>query len=188
MSVDYKIKYIDIRAKFIEAVDVAYRQGYEEGLKEGQQAAQEQMMQQQQEQQMQQEAMMQGGQPGEEGMPPEAMGDEAMAQGAEAPADMPPEAMGGEEEGDELDQHISELQDLVAKGEKPSVLLMRKAVEGLADLRKNQKNSYYKKRRKSISAQKSFVDSIVKSFDEEKKSTTDNLEDIIKEHGLQIEE
>ena len=36
-DLDYKQKYFDLRAKFLRAVDTAYRLGYEEGAKESQQ-------------------------------------------------------------------------------------------------------------------------------------------------------
>ena len=179
MAADYKTKYLDMRAKLLEATDTAYRLGFEEGMKEGQQAAQQQQM----EMEAQAAAM---GQPGVEGgMPPEMGGGEEMSpEMGGAPA---PEEMGGEEEGSELDSQISELENLVSKGEKPSVLTMRKAVEKLSTIRKTQKDTWSKKRQKTVSTQKKLVDNILNKWENESKSVTENLEDIIKEHGIKVD-
>ena len=182
MAADYKKKYLDIRSKLIESVDVAFRDGYEQGMKEGaeqaqQQAEQEQMMMEQQ--QMQQEAAMNGQAPeAMDGVPPEApMGEEEMM----------PEEMGGEEAGSELDQHISELEGMVSKGEKPKIADLRKAVAGMVDLRKNQKNVFAKKTEKIISGQKNLVDNILNKWEKEATSVTENLEEVIKEHGIKLD-
>lgn len=197
MAADWKTKYMDIRAKLKDATDVAFRLGYEKGMKDGTQAAQMQAMAQQQQQQaammggapgqpgdLSQDPAMQGGDPSQGGMPPEAGGDEDVMMGGAAP-DAEADAEGG---GSELDQHINELQSLVAKGEKPSVLDIRKAVTALAGIRKNQKNVWAKKAEKIIPAQKKVVDSILKKWENESKQPSEGLEKIIKEHGLKIEE
>ena len=198
MAADWKTKYLDIRAKLKEATDVAYRLGYERGMKDGTQAAQMQAMAQQQQQQA---AMMQGG-----GMPPgqdpsqgqdpsmQQGQDPAMMQGGDpsqdpsmqgaAPA---PEEMGDEGGGSELDQHINELQSLVSKGEKPSVVNIRKAVEALAGIRKHQKNVWQAKVEKIVPAQKAVVDNILKKWEKEAKKPSEGLEELIKQHGLKVE-
>jgi hypothetical protein len=198
MALDWKTKYLDIRAKLKEATDVSFRLGYERGMKDGTQAA---AMQQMQQQQQMQQAMMGGGQPGQPGAPGEDQGQ--MPPGAEDQGQMPPgveggdeaqmggaapEDMGGEQGGSELDQHINELQGLVQKGEKPSVLDIRKAVQALAGIRKNQKSAWQKKIERVIPAQKKVVDSILKKWEAESKKPSEKLEDIIKEHGLTVEE
>lgn len=195
MSASWKIKYLDIRAKLKEATDVAFRLGYERGMKDGTQAA---AMQQMQQQAQMQQAVMQGGQPGQPGqegeMPPGAEDQgQPMPSGEEgsdeaqmaAPA---PEEMGDEQGGSELDQHINELQGLVAKGEKPSVVDVRKAVMALAGLRKNQKDNWTKKIEKVVPAQKKVVDSILKKWEDESKKPSEKIEEIIKQHGLKIED
>ncbi len=207
MASDYKTKYMDIRAKLKEATDVAFRLGYERGMKDGTQAAQMQAMAQQQQQQAammggapgqpgqpggdpSQDPSMQGGDPSQGGMPPEAGGapddgsqDPMMAGGA-------PDDGGGDDAGggSELDQHIDELQGLVAKGEKPTVLDIRKAVQALAGIRKSQKNAWAKKTEKIIPAQKKVVDSILAKWEKEAEKPSSGLEAIIKEHGLKIGE
>lgn len=202
MAADYKTKYQDIRAKLKEATDVAFRLGYERGMKDGTQAAQMQQMAQQQ----QQQAAMMGGAPGQPGQPGgDPSQDPSMQGGAPAEAggmppgmddgsggDMGAEAPGAEEMqdaggGSELDQHINELEGLVAKGEKPSVIDVRKAVEALAGIRKSQKNAWSKKTEKIIPAQKKVVDSILAKWEKEAEKPSSGLEAIIKEHGLKVE-
>lgn len=203
MASDWKTKYMDIRAKLKEATDVAWRLGYERGMKDGTQAAQMQAMAQQQQQQA---AMMGGGAPGQPGgdpsqdpmaggdpsmggMPPEAGGDPS-----QDPEAMMGEAAPGAEEmqdaggGSELDQHINELESLVAKGEKPSVLDIRKAVQAIAGVRKAQRNIWAQKVEKIIPAQKKVVDGILAKWENEAKKPSEGLEAIIKEHGLKIGE
>lgn len=189
-AVDYKSKYLDIRAKLLEATDVAYRLGYESGMKEGQQAAQEQAMQEQA--MMEQQAAMQGASP-----------EEQAAMGEQGGGSMPPEMGGGEmpegagdegptegNEQSELDGHIAELEGLVAKGQKPSILDLRKAVKSITHVRKLQKNQWNKKRDNVQSSQKKFVDNILKKWEKEAsaKSVTEELEEVIKQHGLQLED
>lgn len=203
MAADWKMKYQEIRGKLKEATDVAWRLGYERGMKDGNQQAQMQQMAQMQQQQA---AMMGGGQPGQPGAPgqdPMAGGD-PMAQGADV-SGMPPGAEGGEEGqdpmmgagapeegaegvGSELDSHINELQSLVSKGQKPSVVDIRKVVDSLAGIRKSQKNSWAKKVEKIVPAQKKVVDSILQKWEKEAKKPSTELEAIIQEHGLKIEE
>lgn len=195
MAADYKTKYMDIRAKLKEATDVAYRLGYEQGMKDGTQAAQMQAMAQQQ-------MMMgaQGGAPGAEGGGDPSQdptmqggGDPAMQDAGGAPEGM--DAGGGEDPamdeaagGSELDNHINELQSLVSKGQKPSVLDLRKAVEALAGIRKAQKDIWSKKVAKNTSVQKQLVTNILAKWEKEAVKPSEGLEEIIKEHGLKIEE
>lgn len=203
MAADWKMKYLEVRGKLKEATDVAWRLGYERGMKDGTQQAQMQQMAQMQQQQA---AMMGGGQPGQPGAPGQdpAAGGDPMAQGGDpaAAGGMPPEAggedpqmgMGSPEEagdasgGSELDSHINELESLVAKGEKPSVVDIRKIVGALAGVRKSQKNAFQKKTEKVIPAQKKLVDGILKKWEVENKKPSSELEAIIQEHGLKIEE
>lgn len=183
MPADYRTKYIEMRAKFIEASDIAYRLGFEEGMKEGQQAAEQAVQQQQMDMQAQQAAM--------QGMPPEAGGPENPEMAAqEGQMDqLAPEELAGEdvESGSELDSQISELEGLVAKGQKPSVLDMRKAVESLSTLRKSQRDQWAKKRAKTISVQKKFVDNILNKWEKETKDVTEGLEEIVKESGIKLD-
>lgn len=120
-DINYKQKYQELKAKYMQAVDMAFRLGHEEGSK---QAAQDQMAQQQQ-QQAELEAAAAGGMPGQPGADPMA--------GPDQPGDdqsAPPAPGGGPEgepapgpmaesehpDGTELDQHISKLESML-KGE-----------------------------------------------------------------------
>lgn len=121
---DWKSKYYELRSRHINAMDVSFRLGFQEGLK----AAEIQNMQTQLQQAQQAAA---AGMAGGGAMPPEAMGGE-----------MPPEAMGGapeggeeeipaeeeEPEGSELDSSISELEQLVSKNEKIDFSKMLKSL------------------------------------------------------------
>ena len=194
MAVDYKAKYLDLRSKFAKTTERYYRTGYEAGMKEGQMAAQQEQMQMQQ----QQEMMAQGidpetGQPmegggavdPETGMPmegdPAAMGEEGQ---------IPPEGEMGEEGGTELDQHINELEGLVAKGEKPKVTDLRKAILSLSNVRKNQRNQLKSNHKDvTVSKQKSLVENMLKKWESEanSKSVTEGLEDIIESEGIKLD-
>lgn len=107
-GVDYKKKYQNLRARYIEAIDVAYRSGFEAGMSKAQQDSIAQQMQMQA-QQMQQ---MQGG------MPPQGAGQER-----------PPQQMQGP---DEVSQAVAELESLVNKSE-PSIDDLKKTINTLKD-------------------------------------------------------
>jgi len=191
MSVDYKMKYIDLRAKFMKTADRMYRLGKEDGLKEGQLQAQQQQM----EQAAQEEAMMNGqvdpqtGQPIEPQIDPQT-GQPMPPQEGEMPMDgQPPEGMEMDQaQGSELDQRIGELESLVAKGEKPKVTDLRKVILELAGLRKSQKQLKPNHKKVVVSKQKDLVDGVLKKWEKEanSKSVTDNLEDIISAEGINL--
>jgi hypothetical protein len=111
-QIDYKKKYQELKTKFMNAVDVAWRDGYEQGMKDSQI---EQMQQQQQQDEMAAQAAAQGGMPGQEGGMPEDQQAAAEAQepGVEAPDSEHPD-------GSELDQHIKKLESMLGKGELPA--------------------------------------------------------------------
>ena len=178
MAVDYKQKYEQMREKMISTTDVAYRLGYEEGLKTGEQNAQaEQIAQQQQAEMMaaQQQIDPETGEVIEGGMPGEEMGGEMSPQAAGE------EDMSGidEEGGSELDSAVSELEGLVQKGEKPTVLSMRSAVEKLADIRKSQKNQVKKIADKSTAKQSEFINGLIKKWENDAKDIDKGLDDIL---------
>ena len=177
MLANYKVKYIDMRAKLLEATDVAYRLGYEEGLKEGEQVAQQKEAE---EAALQQQAAM-GDMPPEEGSMPSEEGSMPPEEGS-----MPPEGI-DEEAASELDDHIDQLHSLVAKGEKPKVTDLRKTIKSLTNLRKSQKDKWRKKTEKTTSSQKNLVDGILAKWEKESKNVTENLENIIKEDGIKLE-
>jgi hypothetical protein len=100
-SVDYKKKYLDLRAKMVSSMDAAFRMGYEKGASE---AAQQQAQQQAQQMMAATQGGMVPGQDQSQAAPQEDAGQQDMsAQGGPQP--------------EELDQYISELENLVNKGE-----------------------------------------------------------------------
>lgn len=98
-EINWKSKYTELKAKYMSAVDAAFRIGMEQGMQQAQvQQAQDQAAQAQ----AQEQSMQQGEQPGQEGAPQE---------GGEQPQDS------AHPEGSELDQHISQLEGMLGKSE-----------------------------------------------------------------------
>ena len=131
---DWKLKYQDLKIKFMDAVDVSFRLGFEQGAQDAQN---KQAQQQQADAQAMQQAQM-GGQPGQDpNAPPGQEGE------------MPP----GQEpsDGSEMDQHIAQLESMVNKSEAGSMeqISLKKSLDGLkafqnslrsaSDLRKSER-------------------------------------------------
>lgn len=120
-QVNYKEKYLALKQRFQESVDVAFRLGFEQGA----QAQQQQQMQDQQQQIADQQAAQaqaaagggQFGGDGGEGQPPGA--DQGGAQLSEDSRGVGQQAQGagGSAGPSELDNHIGELEGLMAKAE-----------------------------------------------------------------------
>lgn len=124
-QVNYKEKYLQLKQRFQESVDVAFRLGYEQGA----QAQQQQQMQQQQQQVADQQAAQAqaaagggqfGGDPGEGGedqgaapggAPGAQLSEDSRGVGQQA------QGAGGTAGPSELDNHIGELEGLMAKAE-----------------------------------------------------------------------
>jgi hypothetical protein len=205
MALDYKQKYYELRSKMMENMDVSFRLGYEQGYSEGEKAAQAQA-QAMQEQMMAAQAQGMGGDPGmppEGQMPPGEGSPEGQAmeeQGMSSEGQMPPGEEGAmmgmapelqsEENSSELDQQIQELESLVAKGEKPSVLTMRKAVNKITNLRKSQKETFKRRVKQTSSSQKKLVDNILKKWELEanEEQQKDALNKIIESAGLDLKD
>jgi len=160
-------------------------------MKKGQMAdTKEQMKMQQQQEKREQRSEPETGQPIEGGGQIDPETGMPMEEGGEQ---MDPAMMGGEEEmgeegGTELDQHIGELESLVAKGEKPKVTDLRKAIKALSNLRKskNQLKSNHKK--VTVSKQKDLVDNMLKKWEKESSKTVMNdLEEIIEKEGIKLD-
>lgn len=126
MAVDYKQKYMDLKAKFMSSLDVSYRMGYEQGGKD----AQLQNLQQQQEMQQQQMMAMQQ----QMGQTQEAM------EGQEGGGPMSPEEqadqfMQEQQQGEidngisELEAGIQELSDLLSKSEGSQKVVAQKQLD-----------------------------------------------------------
>lgn len=123
MQIDYKMKYKELKLKFKETVDLAFRLGVTEGMRQGElQQAQQAMASAQQA-----AAGAQPGQPGEEGAAP---GQEMPGQG---PAD-----------GSELDQHIGTLEGMLQKADPTSseALSLKKSLDGIKAFKTSLKQAH----------------------------------------------
>jgi hypothetical protein len=128
-QVNYKQKYEELKMKYMQDVDTAFRLGFEQGSV---QAQQDQMMQQQQAEQ-ELAAAQAGGIPGQgggsEGSP---AGEEQMQNpNGGAPGQMEPDSENPA--GSEFDQHIAKLESMISKSETTPEEL-KKAVEGIKSL------------------------------------------------------
>jgi hypothetical protein len=146
-KVNWKDKYMELRSKYMNATDVAFRLGVQEGQKNAQfeQAQMElQQMQEQMAMQAQADPMMGG-----EEMPPEAMGEEGMGQEQEL------QQMAGEEQGGaDLDSSIDELESYVKNEEDYSSLLKSLHSQSKQDTAKINKSEKVK-----------VIDNIIKQID-----------------------
>ena len=114
---DWKLKYQDLKLKFMDAVDVSFRLGMEQGL---QQAQMQQAQQQQADAQAAQQAAMgqQPGQPGQEGQDMNS---------PESP------------DGSELDSHIGQLEGMLNKSKQgsPEQGALQKSLDGIRAFQSN---------------------------------------------------
>ena len=130
-KVDWKQKYFELRSKYINAIDIGFRLGVEEGKRMADMENMQMQLQQAQEQLMaaqQQMAAQEQMPPEEEEMSPEemaAMGEEEMppeemaAMGEEQiPLEEDEEIVSPPDEGDNLENTINELEKYVSKNEK----------------------------------------------------------------------
>lgn len=133
---DYKLKYQDLKLKFLDAVDVSFRLGFEAGAQNAQ------VQQAQQAEQAAQQAAMgqQPGQPGQEGQDPNAAPGQEMAPG---------------QDGSELDQHIGQLESMLQKTEanSESYASLKKSLDGIKSFQSSLKQTYeLKKSEQAIKA------------------------------------
>jgi len=132
-QVNYKQKYEELKMKFMESVDTAFRLGFEQGAVQGMQDAQ--MQQQQAQQEAEQNAAGIGQGQGSEGSP---AGTEQMENPNGGGIDDVPDSENPA--GSELDQHIAKLESMVSKSETPFADLA-KAISDLKSVRKSQTNN-----------------------------------------------
>lgn len=185
MQIDYKMKYKELKLKFKETVDLAFRLGIQEGMRQGE-------LQQAQQAQADAQAMQQaaiGGQPGEEGAPGQ---------------DMPGQ---GPSDGSELDQHIGTLESMLQKTDPTSAeaMSLKKSLEGIksfkmglkkaSDLRKSEAalaaiskamkggftlsqsatKNMSPQAQKSLNSQEKVLEDVMKSFAEEEQKATEAI-------------
>jgi hypothetical protein len=170
-KVDYKRKYLDLRSKFVSSLDVAYRLGYDQATKDAT-VQQAQMQMQQAQMQMQQAAQQQG-----------MMSQLAGGAGQEGGQPMPEEAQGQEGQqpsGDEIDDYIAQIEELVNKTENVPEDL-KKAIEGIKVVKTkpnfslSYKHNLPEHQKKVLTKQEEIVESLMKKWDEEAKSTANDI-------------
>jgi hypothetical protein len=201
-EIRYEEKYRNLKGKFMESVDLAFRLGFEQGQ---QQAQVDQMAQQQQQAEMQaaQQSQMQGagGAPGanEQAMEGGTPGNE--------PVDQPqqPNPMGSE-----LDQHLNELEGLMGKSEltpKELKSLQKSlgAIKGLREMKKSHEaikgiglalhkpsfkmsqqanHNLTNTAKQTLQLQKKIVDDVFAAWDEEEKHATKEIGNALSVEGL----
>lgn len=189
---DWKLKYRDLKLKFHDAVDVAFRLGYEAGAQGAQ------LQQAQQDQAAAQAAAAQPGMPGEQS------GDTGQ--------------MGQQSDGSELDQHIGTLESMLSQSKpgSPEQAGLQKSLDGIksfqsslkqaSDLKKSEQaikaigkalksplnlskgatKNLSEHGKKALNAQEKIVDELMKSFAEEEQKASEainktlSLEQILK--------
>lgn len=135
MQIDYKNKYKELKLKFKDTVDLAFRLGVEEGMRQGQ-------VQQAQQAEAAAQQAAQMGQPGQPGQDPNAP---------------PGQEMPGQEQSDgsELDQHIGQLEGMLqgSKAGSPEQASLQKSLVGIKAFQKSLKDSSdLRKSEKAIAA------------------------------------
>ena len=187
---DYKLKYNDLKLKFMDAVDVSYRLGVEYGL---QQAQVQQAQQAQASAEQAAQAAQMGGQPGQPGQDPNAQ---------------PGQEMPGQEQSDgsELDQHISQLESMVQpnsgsaeqavlqksiqdikafqsklrqahdlKKSEQAIKAIGKAMKPVFTLSKSATKNMSESAKSALNGQEKIVQEVMKSFAEEEKKASESI-------------
>jgi hypothetical protein len=200
-EINWKNKYQELKMKFMNSVDTAFRIGFEQGMQQQQQQQAQEQAQAQQEMEMAAQQQAQGGAPGQE-----QSGGEAQP-GEQAP--------GGDmnAQGSELDQHISQLESMLGKTEDPE---LQKSIKEIISFRKNELQAIeLKKSEKAIagiakalnkpapfsigktasanlnptakaalSMQEKIVGDIMKSWEQEEKKASTDIRSILANEGL----
>lgn len=194
-AINYKQKYEELKMKFMNSVDMAYRLGFEDGAK---QQEMDQMQAQAQQQAEMEAAAMQA--QGQEGAPGEEQPQEEPAPDSAHP------------DGSELDQHIAKLESMLGKSEDPEI---RKSLNALVAFRKSQlqaielkksekaikgiskaigrkpvvvsqkaNHNLNDKAKKALSMQEQIVTDIMKSWADEEKKASKDIANILSVEGL----
>lgn len=205
-QINYKQKYQELKMKFMESVDAAFRLGFEQGSVQGMQDAQMQQQQAQQEQ----EAAMAGQQPGQ------GQGSEGSPAGAEQMAN--PNGGGIEDvpdsenpAGTELDQHIAKLESMVSKSEaspadiakavhdlkqyRVQTVEMKKSTQAIKGIAKALHKPAFKigqqashnmtsNAKAAVGMQEKIVTDIMKSWEDEEKRASSSIQKILNVEGL----
>lgn len=193
-EINWKNKYEALKSKFMESVDTAFRLGYEQGAQEAQLDS---MVQQQQQQA---DEMAAQGAPGQEQPGGEENGE--AAPGEQVPSDSANPA------GSELDQHIATLEGMLGKSENISsadlfkvtsqmkqAVELKKSAAAIPHIARNLHKPAFKlsqqanhnlsnNAKKAVSMQQGIVEDIMKSWEEETKTTGKDILSQLKAEGL----
>ena len=200
-QVDYKQKYVELRAKFLESTNMAYRAGYEAATKDAQiqQLTQQVADGQAREQAAAAQAGMMGQDPNAPQEDPNAMpvdgqegADQNLMNNSPNPNQMPygddnqnNPAFQDQQGGGELDSAINELSGMVSKGQKPSLIDLRKSLDKVMAIRqKHIAISELKKSNSLVSETVEKVNDILDKWESEKDS--ESFEKMVKKKGIKI--
>ena len=218
-GIDWKAKYKELKARYLESMDMSFRLGYEKGGSDAQiQQAQTQMQEAQQMQAQAQQSQMQmqaqQPQPGQEDpnaeMPQDQMPPEMEQQDPNAPmspdmqpedpnAPMSPDGM-QPDQGQDFDQSIAELEDLVSKSEGEAKNILTKSLVVMKDMSLQSKlkkmhalparaaANLSPQDKKALSIQEGIIDNMMKKWDEESVKTTAIILRNIEASGLSKKE
>lgn len=198
-EIRYEQKYKNLKMKFMDAVDLAFRLGFEQGQ---QQAQMDQMAQQQQQAELAAAQAAQQGPGGQPGEPGQEDSGQPQIPGQEMAQENPM--------GSELDQHLDELEGLVSKSELTGDDL-KKAMSVLSDIKskrqlrksheaiksislalhtpaykvsKQAQHNLTDTAKNSLHVQQRIVDDIFKHWDEEERETSKSISTTLQIEGL----
>jgi len=211
---NYKKKYLDLRSKYINDLDMAFRLGVEQGM---QQAQQQQSLDaearaNEKEMQMHQASMGGGANPENPNANQEPGAGPSQDAPSAAPEANPMDAMQSEQRGSELDQHIGKLEGMLGSDSSPEVqkslnaiVSLRKDEKMAAELRKSQasisaiaknlhkpafklgvqaSHNLNDNAKKSVSMQHKIVNDIMKSWKTEEQKAASQIENILNVENL----
>lgn len=202
---DYKNKYKELRAKYMNNVDLAFRIGFEQGV---QQAQQQQALDAQAQANAEKQQMQNGMQPGSDPQDPSATAPSEPGQENPSAPPVSPEQAGGSE----LDQHIGKLESMLGSDSSPEV---QKSLHAIISLRKSEKDAAEMKKsqiaiagiakalhkpvfkigvqashnltdnaKKAVSMQSKIVNDVMKSWEAQENKAKNSLESILNIEGL----
>lgn len=196
-SINYKQKYQELKMKYMESIDLAFRLGFEQGA---QQAQQDHIMQQQQQQAELDQAMV---------------GNKSIQQDDSAINGQPDMmAPGQNAQGSELDQHIAKLEQMMgSKESKPEDIQkaltelksfrqeqllqieMKKSSQAIPAIAKalhkpafkigvNANHNMTTNAKQAVGMQHKIVNDIMKAWEDEEQKATKNINQILNIEGL----
>lgn len=183
-GIDYKKKYEDLKARFIESLDMAFRTGYEQGYSESQVQAQAEQAQMMQQQIMQQQV-------------PPGMDAQAVP-GQQAPQSQGSEMDGliGELEGlvnksevtsDDLKKSIQNIKDVAmfaSLSKKTKEIAMNKSLNKFSNFSNSYKINLSENSKQAITDQAKIVDNVLNKWEQEAQNSTRDIATILGTEAL----